>query len=509
MINQGIKVHIPSNFNLDKLIKEFPSSRGFKPKDYKVHSFLNLLHENRGRQESHRAKYGDYSFLHSHRLKKLYGDEVRIMIDWLKYAGVIESDNHYEIGERSKGYRLTEEYRHAPPVEKIIKKSTLIRKLKQKSRVQKNTEAKFDYLNTFIDGLQIDVVSAEQSSWDYYQETRRNYPKQLEEYESLMSEVKCKTKSIKKPTNPACRLHYDLNQINKIESKDYTFVQDDTSNRLHTNLTSIRSDLRNYITYEGDELVSIDYINSQPLISSALLNPNFFLMDDVFLNETHTKLINTPISCTISSNSDDIMFNCKDVAPNIYDVISGDVHNYVTSTSSIMIPEMDTGTVNTGGYSYKELCEKGELYEYLTEVALPSFTSTGTLTRQEVKALVFQMMFTSNKFIGQDAAEPKRIFRKLFPYEYNLFASVKRKGHANLPVLLQKIESKLMLERIVPRIHDQRPDIPIFTIHDSIVTTVGNQDYVERVMLEEMKAALGLNALTKIDYWRPSNKKLN
>ena len=42
----------------------------------------------------------------------------------------------------------------------------------------------------------------------------------------------------------------------------------------------------------------------------------------------------------------------------------------------------------------------------------------------------------------------------------------------------------------------------MFTIHDSIVTTVDNKDYVQRVMLEEVKSALGLSAKTKIEYWR-------
>ena len=49
-----------------------------------------------------------------------------------------------------------------------------------------------------------------------------------------------------------------------------------------------------------------------------------------------------------------MMFNCKDVAPDIYDTIQHDV----TTTPCIMFPEMDVSTENTSGYSYKELCEK-------------------------------------------------------------------------------------------------------------------------------------------------------
>ena len=476
----------------------YPSSSGFIPKEYKVFAFINLLVEVRGSQESHRKKYGDYSFLHSTKLKVLFGDEVRIMIDWLKYAGVIESDNHYEIGLRSKGYRLTEKYRHSVPVEKKIKKSTLIKKMKKKSRKQKSTQTKYDYLYTFFDGLEIDKERAERYAWDFYQNSSKEYQGLLDKYNDIISNSRFNQKAINKPTAPASRLYYDLHQIDKIDTKDLTFIQDDTSSRLHTNLTSIRSGLRDYISYRGEELVSIDFVNSQPLISSALLNPNFFMSGDVFTSNHRTKTIITPVSYDISSNCDGIMFNCKDVAPDIYDVIQHDV----ATTSCIMFPEMDVSTENTSGYSYKELCEKGELYEYLERVALPTFTSSNTLSRQEVKGMVFLMMFTSNQFIGQEAAEPKRIFRDIFPNEYKLFASIKRKDHSNLPILLQKIESKLMYERIVPRIYTNRPDIPMFTIHDSIVTTVDNKDYVQRVMLEEVKSALGLSAKTKIEYWR-------
>ena len=115
------------------------------------------------------------------------------------------------------------------------------------------------------------------------------------------------------------------------------------------------------------------------------------------------------------------------------------------------------------------------------------------------------MMFTSNNFIGQKGAEAKRIFKKMFPVEYEIFASIKRKDKTNLPILLQKTESKLMFERVVPRIQMELPNTPVFTIHDSIVTTVGNEDFVAMVMQEELTNALGLKGKTDIKYWSEFN----
>ena len=49
------------------------------------------------------------------------------------------------------------------------------------------------------------------------------------------------------------------------------------------------------------------------------------------------------------------------------------------------------------------------------------------------------------------------------------------------------------------------PNAPIFTIHDSIVTTIGNEDFVAMVMQQELSKALGLNGKTDIKYWSEFN----
>ena len=47
--------------------------------------------------------------------------------------------------------------------------------------------------------------------------------------------------------------------------------------------------------------------------------------------------------------------------------------------------------------------------------------------------------------------------------------------------------------------------MPIFTIHDSIVCPVGNEEYVSNVMKEEMQINLGMNPKVSFEYWRPNN----
>ena len=219
---------------------------------------------------------------------------------------------------------------------------------------------------------------------------------------------------------------------------------------------------------------------------------------------TGGETFNALMNYDMMSNYESELFTCNDVSSNIYNTIYDDIYNTISMLPSIMFPETSTSPVNTNVSGFTNLCEKGLLYEYIEQHAL-SLDSSNKLTRQQVKAAVFQMMFTSNNFIGQKGAESKRIFKELFPVEYEIFASIKRKDKTNLPILLQKTESKLMFERVVPRIQMELPNAPIFTIHDSIVTTIGNEDYVAMVMQQELSKALGLNGKTDIKYWSEFN----
>jgi hypothetical protein len=45
--------------------------------------------------------------------------------------------------------------------------------------------------------------------------------------------------------------------------------------------------------------------------------------------------------------------------------------------------------------------------------------------------------------------------------------------------------------------------LPIFTIHDNIVTTVGNQEYVSSVIKDEMTRLIGAEPGLSIEYLHP------
>ena len=136
--------------------------------------------------------------------------------------------------------------------------------------------------------------------------------------------------------------------------------------------------------------MSIDYVNSQPLISCALLNPMFYINRDAE-EGTGGKTFNALMNYDMMSNYESELFTCIDVSSNIYNTIYDDIYNTISMLPSIMFPETSTSPVNTNQESFKSLYEKGVLYEYIEQHAL-SLGISNKLTRQQVKAAVFQMI---------------------------------------------------------------------------------------------------------------------
>jgi hypothetical protein len=119
-----------------------------------------------------------------------------------------------------------------------------------------------------------------------------------------------------------------------------------------------------------------------------------------------------------------------------------------------------------------------------------------------MKKSVFAVLFSSNETTSRLMQKRKAFFRQLFPNVYHVFEIFKSQEHRTLALLLQNIESEIFLNRIARRIAQERPDLPISTIHDSIVTTVGNEAFVETIMREELEKATGIRPFLKREYWQ-------
>lgn len=89
-----------------------------------------------------------------------------------------------------------------------------------------------------------------------------------------------------------------------------------------------------------------------------------------------------------------------------------------------MIVKRAESQKESGFQVYKEMVKTGRFYEYMEEM-MERELKISHIDRKAVKAAVFQVLFTDNRFIGQSEAKDKRMFKSLFPEVYHLLSLIK------------------------------------------------------------------------------------
>ena len=387
------------------------------------------------------------------------------------YYCIKERGNQFIKGEKSKGYRYTEKYCTRLKDVEIIK-MTLVRSIKKDREVSKIVKTKYDYLYEWFDGKLGVNSSAYDLLDDQFKNTSGNY-EALNKY------------------------HAVFRNISSIADKDYFVSVDSTVGRFHSNLTNLKKDYRNFLNYDNQELVSVDLKNSQPYLSVVLFSEDFFqsknedsnrvTISDLF-KESSTSLTTSLHSSSINQPS--ITYSSSILIPS-------------PSTPLIIPPPMlgeimefiDSQDVN----KYIQLVVDGIIYEYLQDEIRKY--SGESVDRDTAKKVFFSIIFSGNQFTGGY----KMLFRDRFPNVYSIFSLLKSKQKNLLSLILQRIESYMILNVICKRIHIERSMMPIFTIHDSIVTTTGNESYVEQIMTEEFSRFIGYEPRLSIEFWRSDN----
>ena len=257
--------------------------------------------------------------------------------------------------------------------------------------------------------------------------------------------------------------------------KGYRFGQ-----QLHTVITNIQSDLRNFLTYDGKELVDIDIKNCQPYLACTILNPLFWKKG----NDLSLSLYSLPDNIQSALLQSEVITEIEDFFSKHQAV---DFQPYINKVAS------------------------GKFYEEFA--ALSATKLQKPITRKEAKTLMFYILFSSNQGQHSDPLiqQMKKIFsQEIYPDVAELFKIIKRnhrsisdpKQHNRLARLLQNIESEIILRRCCKRIWEEgQQQVPIFTIHDCIATIPPHKDLVEKVMQEELTQAIGIPPSLGIETW--------
>lgn len=227
------KIYIPSNLDLPSLIeKEYQNDENLD----RLHYIINLIYEQRILYKI----TSEYVPLKALYLRKLigrstdtnnicnYNDYINILIN----KGIIACDKQYIVNEKSYGYKLCEPY-------------SLVR--------HKQISIKSNCLQNNIQRWQIKrlpTTRVHQHLYKFLQEVEIDYSEAIQFIDDLpVQEYNCAKIS-----------------IDKFKNKEFYIHRDDFGERLHTNLTNLKSNLRKFLVYQNQKLVNVDIVNSQPLI---------------------------------------------------------------------------------------------------------------------------------------------------------------------------------------------------------------------------------------------------
>lgn len=448
--------YIPENLDIDKILHEIPPvniERFSKEKLLYIIHLINAIPANNKDLEINDGFVPIYS-----QAVRLIVANYKQYFDYLIKASVLETDNYYIKGQKSKGYRFTELYQtdlKTITVNHLGNRKTFANNKKKMILLEKSHGFLIKWFNP---NLKIDYALAMDFIHTYKQA-------RLKELKGDVNNFKAENVKVQRQFSSS------YINIERIAACEFVLSISPTVHRFHSNLTYLRSMLRNCLSYNGEELIAIDIKNCQPYLSSVLIKPTFW--DKASINGLNVHLFKRS---------------------GFYNKLSIDkIHSFLLNQDDEITRVKD----------YIELVTDGQFYEHFARL-VEARTGHTFSNRKQIKAAIFQAMFTSNKYLGQRNAAPKRLFKELFPFVYELFALIKQEEKESLPILLQRIESKLIIEIVSKRIGKEKRTVPIFTIHDSIATTKGNECYVKTVLEEEFFKAIGYTPTLNMHLWQPA-----
>ena len=248
---ERLKQFIPRIIDIDKIIIETPITniKKFK-RDHLIH-IIHLLTEIPANKERFDEARG-FVPINSQLLKK----RIRNYQEYLQYlmdAKIIVSDNYYKVDYKSKGYRFTDEF-ISEVTNTNITDPILIQKINNDKENLSSTADAYPYLTKH-----------------FTEDLKYNYPDALNK---LQEETE--NNIIGKVENPYEKRNYTFLNINRFTDQDFYYSVDNNIGRFHSNFTNMKGDYREFILYNGKNLVSVDISNSQPYLSSILLSQDFY-----------------------------------------------------------------------------------------------------------------------------------------------------------------------------------------------------------------------------------------
>ncbi|MVO08551.1 hypothetical protein GOQ30_05170 [Flavobacterium sp. TP390] len=449
-----LTLYIPSNLDIDEILKVTPPNFKFH-RDYFIY-LLHLVTDIPSRNKDVEMVYVPfYSALIQRRVR-----DYRNYLDYMVNNSILIENHQYVVGKSSRSFRFSSKFQ--TPVKPVfITKPTLIKSILKFIKLD-DSNNQTDLVINHIDDKDLDYLL----KW-FNEKLIVNYKEAKQYLEQLYEREK---NDFLIGSNAMQRFNSRYLVLLKLQRKDFTYSVDSTAGRLHTILTQIKSDLRQFIKYDNKNLVAIDITNSQPYLSTVLFNKKKVEENEIIKT---IKLYNKSFITQDKFNS--LPYYVSKNAENAY--LSENVNQYI------------------------EIVKSGQLYEEFGRILLmKGIIKDDSPVRNQAKKIIFSAIFSPNQSISYNSAI--KIFKDNFPDVYEIYRLIKQNEHRTLACLLQNIEAKLVLHTACKIISEEKPEIPIFTLHDSIITTEGNENYVYQILYDVLLNAIGIPPTLKLENWK-------
>lgn len=227
----------------------------------------------------------------------------------------------------------------------------------------------------------------------------------------------------------------------------------DRFGRVHTPLSSLARQLRYCLSLNGQHLVSIDLANSQPLIAG------------IVAVQYH------------SSGS-----AAQRIRERVFDN-SSPVPRCIPRRAGIIRPDLA---------KYIEVCQRGKLYESLMQA-----DDDREIIKKQWFATIYGKLSRRGPFHSQ--------LQSVYPTLASMLNSLKRRNYQHASHIMQNVEASIFIGAVCQRLMKLRPRMPVFTIHDSILTTEEHAAFVKEVIMHVFKKidihpTLKIESYTSLDF---------
>jgi len=240
----------------------------------------------------------------------------------------------------------------------------------------------------------------------------------------------------------------------------------DADNRLHTNLTNLDKEIRNYVRYQGETIKSLDIKNSQPYFLILFIE---YVLKQARDNEYKNVYLDS-ICRKIYGNKCTMFEKLMQYTDNEYfmtefcllknAVLAGKYYEFLGDTFDNIFPI----SIDENGVEIYE----GQFYDKaIGKMRTLRFEGKRNL----MKKVSMQLLYTPLTKPSQYYVTFKEKFPSVCGFiEILKTTSEDKNSFKKFPKLLQHFESDCVLDFVTKKIAAKYPEMPLFTIHDSIAT---------------------------------------